>query len=112
MKTHLAVATDLKKLYAPGVEPSIVEVPAFVFLMVDGKGDPNTSPDFQAAIQALFALSYGVHFHLKQRGVDSRVRPLGAVWWATYDHDLRRGHTPARRWPAVIRQADERTPTR
>jgi len=112
MKTHLAVATDLKKLYAPGVEPSIVEVPAFVFLMVDGKGDPNTSPDFQAAIQALFALSYGVHFDLKKSGVDSRVRPLEALWWATSNHDIMRVDMAAWRWTAMIMQPDELTPTR
>ena len=112
MKTHLAVATDLKKLHAPGVEPSIVEVPAFRFLMVDGRGDPNTSQDFQAAIQALFALSYGVHFDLKKSGVDSRVRPLEALWWATSNHDIMRVDMAAWRWTAMIMQPDELTPSR
>ena len=38
------------ELYAPSKkEISIVKVPAFNFLMIDGTGDPNTSPRMQAA---------------------------------------------------------------
>ena len=32
------------------------------FLMVDGSGDPNTSQDFQDAIQALYSVSYTLKF--------------------------------------------------
>ena len=35
---------EAKQLYQPGTAPSIVDVPAMVFLAVDGEGDPNTSP--------------------------------------------------------------------
>lgn len=27
--------------------PAVVDVPEFSFLMIDGKGDPNTSQDFR-----------------------------------------------------------------
>ncbi len=53
---------DLKKnnniSYAPSAkEVTLVEVPDMNFLMADGVGDPNTAPDFQAAVDALYRLS-------------------------------------------------------
>ena len=52
-------SVDLKKTYrehytARAGEPALVEVPARQFLMIDGRGDPNTSPDYADAIAALF----------------------------------------------------------
>lgn len=37
---------EFRQLYAPGVEPTLVDVPEMTFLMIDGTGDPNTSPAF------------------------------------------------------------------
>ena len=37
-----------KHLYLPK-KPSIVEVPEMVFFAVDGRGDPNTAPDYREA---------------------------------------------------------------
>jgi hypothetical protein len=109
MKTELATA-DLKRLFAPGEKPVIVDVPAFKFLMVDGKGSPNDSSEFQAAIQALYGLSYGVHFALKKTGIDSRVRPLEALWWAQGREDFTGVDAAGARWSAMIMQPDELTP--
>jgi hypothetical protein len=109
MKTGLAAA-DLKRLFAPGEKPVILDVPAFKFLMVDGKGSPNDSSEFQAAIQALYGLSYGVHFALKKTGIDSRVRPLEALWWAQGREDFTGVDAPGARWSAMIMQPDELTP--
>ena len=36
------------------------------FLMIDGHGDPNTSSDFQEAIQALYGASYTLKFALQE----------------------------------------------
>ena len=48
----------LKQLYsAPAKVPVIVEVPPMNFIMVDGAGDPNTSLEFQQAVEALFSTS-------------------------------------------------------
>ena len=56
---------DIKKalpaLYAPkrgGFH--VVDVPEIAFLMVDGHGDPNTSPAYTEAVTALYTLSYTV----------------------------------------------------
>jgi hypothetical protein len=111
MKTQLAAPVDVKELYAPSAaHPTMVEVPAFKFLMVDGKGDPNEAKDFQDAIGALFGLSYGVHFALKKAGIESRVRPLEALWWADGKRDFMEIGQGLWRWTAMMLQPDEITP--
>jgi hypothetical protein len=54
------------------------------FLMIDGAGDPNTTPFFQEATEALFAVSYGLKFMIKkgEQPVDYGVMPLEGLWWA------------------------------
>ena len=81
----MAVLTRLKPadLYrTSATEPAIVDVPAQVFAMVDGKGNPNVSQEFQDAIGALYSAAYGLKFALKKLGVEYRVPPLEGLWWA------------------------------
>jgi hypothetical protein len=61
-----------------------IDVPMLNFLMIDGRGDPNTTPAYQAAVEALFALSYAIKFLVKKgpTGVDYGVLPLEGLWWA------------------------------
>lgn len=50
-----------KDLYAPKPgDFTLVDVPPLGFLMIDGHGDPNTSPAYREAVEALFATSYAV----------------------------------------------------
>ena len=79
---------DLRKEYkhlfkASAKKASVVEVPVFNYLMVDGKGDPNTSQEFQEAVEALYSLSYTIKFTIKKspNGVDFTVMPLEGLWW-------------------------------
>ena len=45
---------ELKHLYQPSAKEVVqVEVPAFQFLMIDGEGDPNTSPKETQALADL-----------------------------------------------------------
>jgi len=47
------IKKDRKDLYAPKAgDFEIVEVPPMEFLMVDGRGDPNTSADYRQAVEA------------------------------------------------------------
>ena len=39
-----------------------VVVPTMTYLAVDGHGDPNTSPDYRHAVEALFAVSCAARF--------------------------------------------------
>ena len=50
---------ELKHLYRPSAkEVAEVEVPSMRFLMIDGQGDPNASPLYAAAVEAVFSVSY------------------------------------------------------
>ena len=49
---------DLKHLYQPSARDVVqVDVPAIRYLMIDGAGDPNTSPHYARAVEALFSVS-------------------------------------------------------
>ena len=74
-----------KSLYAPSAKhPAIVEVPEFAFLMVDGRGDPNTSEAYQQSLEALYSVAYTLKFSLKKADPerDFKVAPLEGLWWA------------------------------
>src|SRR5579872_450598 len=104
-----ATAVNVDKLYSPRVaRPEIVDVPELHFLMVDGAGNPNTTEEFQHAIQALFSMSYGIHFALKKKGMESRVRPLEALWWIE-GGDFLDAKPSQWRWTAMMMQPEELT---
>ena len=75
---------ELKPLYAPSAKhPVIVEVPELAFLMIDGRGDPNTSEAYMNALQALYSVAYTLKFTLKKTDPerDFKVAPLEGLWW-------------------------------
>ncbi|WP_141015468.1 GyrI-like domain-containing protein [Nocardioides sambongensis] len=60
-----------------------LEVPERSYLMVDGHGDPNGSPDFTAAIETLYPVAYALKFGSRNDlGRDYVVPPLEGLWWA------------------------------
>ena len=75
---------ELRPLYSPPSKaPVIVEVPELSFLMLDGRGDPNASEAYQAALQALYGVAYTLKFTLKKGDPerDFKVAPLEGLWW-------------------------------
>lgn len=61
----------------------IVEVPDMQYLMIDGHGNPNTSPMFTAAVEALYPVAYKLKFASKRDlARDYVVMPLEGLWWA------------------------------
>ncbi|MBE3001969.1 GyrI-like domain-containing protein [Nocardiopsis sp. HNM0947] len=61
----------------------ILDVPATRYLMIDGHGDPNTSPAYAEALQALYPVAYKLKFASKRElGRDYVVPPLEGLWWA------------------------------
>ncbi len=61
----------------------ILEVPELQYLMIDGVGDPNTSPAFAEAVEALYPVAYKLKFASKRDlGRDYVVMPLEGLWWA------------------------------
>ena len=85
MSEKLDLKKELKQLYKPSAKkPSIVDIPEMNFLMIDGAGNPNTSPDYQAAVEALYGVSYTLKFASKKElGKDYVVMPLEGLWWGT-----------------------------
>jgi len=75
---------QLKHLYNPGKkEFSVVDVPAMQFLMVDGRGNPNTAQAYKDAIEVLYGVAYKIKFTSKQNlEKDYTVPPLEGLWWA------------------------------
>jgi hypothetical protein len=76
---------ELKQLYQPSTkEVSQVDAPSMNFLMIDGKGDPNTAQEYADAVEALFATAYTLKFMIKkgQLAIDYGVMPLEGLWWA------------------------------
>jgi len=78
---------DLKKALdayrARRGEVRIIDVPDLQYLMIDGRGDPNTSPAFAEAVGALYPVAYKLKFASKgDLGRDYVVPPLEGLWWA------------------------------
>lgn len=103
----------LKHLYSPSAKHvEVVDVPQMNFLMVDGEGDPNTSPPFKDAIEVLFSLSYTLKFMVKkgEMGVDYGVLPLQALWWSDDPSAFSTGNKEAWKWTVMIMQPEFITP--
>ncbi len=108
---------DLKKeyrhLYLPSAKAvTEVEVPEFRFLMIDGKGNPNTSAAYANAVEALFAVSYTAKFMIKKgpQGIDYAVMPLEGLWWADDMNAFRENRYDEWQWTMMIMQPDFMAP--
>ncbi|NLE78533.1 MAG: hypothetical protein GX610_02955 [Rhodococcus sp.] len=61
----------------------VMDVPVMQYLMGDGHGDPNTSPVYTEALEALYPVAYKLKFASKRDlGRDYVVPPLEGLWWA------------------------------
>ncbi|MCB1131942.1 MAG: GyrI-like domain-containing protein [Verrucomicrobiae bacterium] len=85
-----------------------VDVPPLRYLMIDGAGDPNTSPDYARAVEALFSVSYTTKFAVKKSGlgIDYGVMPLEGLWWADDWSAFTANDRGAWKWTMMILQPD------
>lgn len=98
---------ELKELYNPKKENTIVKVPAMNFLMVDGKGDPNNSAEFADAIQSLYSLAYTIKFTIKKENqIDYGVMPLEGLWWTDDMRLFSQDNKEIWKWTAMIMQPE------
>ena len=104
---------DFKKrlgaLYsAPAKSPVIVEVPEMNFIMIDGSGDPNTSKEFQGAVEAVFSVSYTLKFMIKKGplAIDYGVLPLEGAWWADDMTAFTAGDKASWKWTLMVMQPE------
>jgi hypothetical protein len=97
----------LKHLYQPSAREVVrVDVPAFRFLMIDGAGDPNTSPHYARAVEALFSVSYAAKFIVKKgpSGIDYAVMPLEGLWWSDDMASFAANDRTKWKWTMMIHQ--------
>lgn len=97
-----------KELYAPKEGAiTLVGVPPLGFLMVDGHGDPNTSPDYREAVEALFATSYAVRSATRTKLAQVHtVGPLEGLWSAADLDTFRTRDKGAWDWTMMIVQPE------
>ncbi|HMS23927.1 MAG TPA: GyrI-like domain-containing protein [Candidatus Saccharibacteria bacterium] len=88
-------------------KPVVVQVPKMNFIMIDGKGDPNTSQEYIDAIQALYPVAYTIKFTCKNKyGKDFGVMPLEGLWWSDNMEDFITGNKKNWQWTAMIMQPE------
>ncbi|WP_368563831.1 GyrI-like domain-containing protein [Pseudoxanthomonas sp. UTMC 1351] len=100
---------ELKQFYEASAKEVVeVDVPRFKFLMVDGQGDPNTSPQYAQAVEALFSVSYTAKFMVKKgpQNLDYSVMPLEGLWWADDLSAFVANDRTKWRWTMMIMQPD------
>jgi hypothetical protein len=109
--TKIDLKQELKHLYSPSrKEFGLVEVPPMNFLMIDGRGDPNTAPEYHEAVEALYGLAYHLKFtSKKQLDIDYTVMPLEGLWWAEDMAEFSRGNKGNWQWTMMIMQPDHIT---
>jgi hypothetical protein len=77
--------TDLSKEFkevwtASDKKPKFVDVPQLNYLMFDGVGLPDKTPEFGNAMGALFSTAYTIKFTLKAKKKDFKVMAPETVW--------------------------------
>ena len=97
-----------KDLYQPKTTPSIVNVPEMTLITVEGKGNPNTSAEYTAAVELLYGLCYTIKMGNKSI-LEYVVPPLEGFW--SVDDDFKSGGAVINDkskfvWTMVIRQPD------
>ena len=103
----LDLVRELGDLYRPPAQqPVLVQVPQMAFLMIDGAGDPDTSPAYAQAVEALYAVSHAAKFAARRRPepVDYKVPPLEGLWWSQDMAAFPEGHRDAWSWTMLIAQ--------
>ena len=59
---------EKKNLYYPSDKKvSVVDVPRMNFLMIDGKGDPNTSQEYKDAMEVIVSCFLQNQVHIQER---------------------------------------------
>lgn len=105
---------EFKHLYNPSSkEVNLADVPAMNFLMIDGRGDPNNSKEFQDAVQALYGVTFTVKFALKKAklGPEYTVPPLEGLWWMADSRPFDMQDKKSMQWTLMIMQPSHITKT-
>jgi hypothetical protein len=105
--TKVDYKKELSQFYkASAKQITEVTVPTMAYLMIDGHGDPNTTPAYAEAVEALFSVSYTAKFTLKRAtpSIDYSVMPLEGLWWADDLSVFERNNRTNWKWTMMIMQ--------
>jgi hypothetical protein len=108
----LDLKKSLKYLYEPSARVfSVVNVPAMNFIMIDGRGDPNTSVEYTESLQSLYAAAYTLKFKLKkERAMDYPVMASEGLWWMDDMREFSLARKDDWKWTMMIMQPEIVTP--
>jgi hypothetical protein len=108
MMSKIDFKKELNHFYNPSAKAvMVVDVPPLNFLMIDGRGDPNTATAYKEAVEALFSLSYALKFMIKKElGIDYAVMPLEGLWWVEDMSRFSLDDKSAWQWTAMIMQPE------
>ena len=103
---------EYKEFYLPSSRPAIITVPAFNFIAVRGKGNPN-DPDgeYSKALNLLYGTAYTIKMskktdHRIEGYFDYVVPPLEGFWWQDGSEGVDYSRKENFRWISVIRLPD------
>jgi hypothetical protein len=107
----MAEKLDLRKsapsLYAPPKDDfTLLKVPKFNFIKIDGKGDPNKVPEYAEALKWLYGIAYWMKSLSQEAGNDYVVPPLEGLWWADNLKDFAARKKDKWRWTMMILTPD------
>lgn len=111
MESKLDYKKEFKDLYMPKKKPTLIDVPAMNFIMIDGKGDPNEeNGEYSKAVELLYALSYTIKMSKKgQNKIEGYfeyvVPPLEGLWWCD-DGKIDFFDKSKFHWTSMIRQPE------
>lgn len=84
-----------------------VSIPPMNFLMIDGHGDPNTSPDYANVVSALYSIAYTLKFKIKKsRQIDYNILAMDGLWWSSNMDDFITGNKNDWDWTMMIAQPE------
>ena len=103
---------EYKEFYLPASKPGIVSIPAFNFIAVRGKGNPN-DPDgeYSKALNLLYGIAYTIKMskkgsHQIKGYFEYVVPPLEGFWWQDDVAGVDYAHKENFNWISVIRLPD------
>jgi hypothetical protein len=101
-----------KDLYLPKQKPTLVEVPAMNFIMINGRGNPNDSDgEYQQAVELLYGLSYTIKMSKRNGFIPEGyfeyvVPPLEGLWWLEDESDMDFTQKNKYFWTSMLRQPE------
>jgi hypothetical protein len=108
------ITIDFKKdpTYKAKPQPEIINIPKMLFVMIDGKGAPDSSDAgntaFQDAMQALFGIVYTIKFWAKAYPTPPgyakfTLPPIEALWWTNSGKSFDTNNPDDWQWTAMLR---------